>query len=93
MVKTHWLSSLHSSGIPEECLIGSVFKTNPSCTGALASLRMPVATFFGELGEFVTLLPNKILAFFSSDPLSLYRLVVVVVVVASVVRRSGTYCM
>jgi hypothetical protein len=93
MVKTqyiNWLSSLHSSGIPEEFLMGFL-NTNPSCTGALASLRMSVATFFGELGEFVTLLPNKILAFFSLDPLSLHRLVVGVV--ASVVRRSGTCCM
>ena len=61
MVKTqyiNWLLSLHSSGIPEERLMGFVLKTNSSCTGALASLRMPVATFFGELGKFVTLRPN-----------------------------------
>lgn len=38
--------------------MGFVLKTNSSCTGALASLRIPVATFFGELGEFVTLLHN-----------------------------------
>lgn len=72
--------------------MGFVFKTDPSCTSALASLRVPVATFFGELGEFITLLPNKSLVLFSLDPLSLYRLVVAVVV-ASVVRRSGTYSM
>jgi hypothetical protein len=63
MVKTNWqyinwLLSLHSSGLPEECLMGFVLKTNSSFTGALASLRMLVAAFFGELGEFVTLLPN-----------------------------------
>jgi hypothetical protein len=61
MVKTqyiNWLLSLHSPGIPEECLMSFVLETNSSFTGALASLRMSVVTFFGELGEFVTLLPN-----------------------------------
>jgi hypothetical protein len=40
--------------------MGLVLKTNSSCTGALASFAnaMAVATFFGELGEFVTLLPD-----------------------------------
>ncbi|KAI0278200.1 hypothetical protein BGY98DRAFT_933899 [Russula aff. rugulosa BPL654] len=55
MVKTqyiNWLSSLHSSGIPEEFLMGFVLNTNPSCT---------VATFFGELDSCV-LLPRPVIA-------------------------------
>jgi len=61
MVKTqyiNWLLLLQSSGIPKEYLMGFVLNADSSYTGALASLRMPVAAFFGELDEFVTLLPN-----------------------------------